>query len=112
MSYEITMRKANCLYEGVEDPVFVTITSSSSDVALLSRSDALELAAAHDMRVALLAIRGRPDEATKIFKREGFVFDDKGGRWEQLAMSLYTMLVINAEAAREVLLKAEGKEQA
>ena len=85
MSYEITMRKANCLYEGVEDPVFVTITSSSSDVALLSRSDALELAAAHEWKMALESIA-------------------KNGCCDGCQEA--------ARVARAALAKAEGKEQA
>jgi len=95
MSYEITMRKANCLYEGVEDPVFVTITSSSSDVALLSRSDALELAAAHDMREALEAIKN----ANYRKWDEGLNNPKEFVSWAQ-------------SIASHALKKAEGKAQA
>lgn len=42
-------------------------------------------------------------QALDIIKREGFVFDHSGGRWEKLAFTFYSDLVAIATDARHVL---------
>lgn len=38
-------------------------------------------------------------EALAIIRREGFIFDGSGGRWEKLAFTFYTKLVSLASAS-------------
>jgi len=107
MSYEITIRKANCLDEGIKDPVFMTIASLNSCVALLSRSDALELFAARDMRMALEATA---EELAWALGRLGVCGEGDGKDHKADADSLGATDVLIQ--ARDALKKAEGKEQA
>lgn len=64
------------------------------------------IAAAPELADVAMAVSKRPDECKRMFEREGFIFDGTGGRWEKLALSLYTILVIDCEAATEALRKA------
>ena len=73
---------------------------------LISTYRARLLDEAAELADVAMAVSKRPDECKRMFEREGFIFDGTGGRWEKLALSLYTMLVIDCEAATEALRKA------
>jgi hypothetical protein len=45
--------------------------------------------------------RDNLDSAKDIIERENFVFDNLGNRWQKLAFTFYTTLVMMAEAAGE-----------
>jgi hypothetical protein len=50
-------------------------------------------------------------EAVEIFRRENFVFDNKNGRWEKLAFTLYSMLVEIHSTSEQVLKGDEEGEE-
>lgn len=59
----------------------------------------------------LEAVETSQPEALKMIQREGFVFDGSGGRWERLALSLYSRLVELSHEAVGILAESlHGRE--
>ena len=48
-------------------------------------------------------------EILAIIRRENFVFDNTGGRWEKLAFSLYTEICSISSIAKQALTETEEK---
>ena len=62
-----------------------------------------------DLLAACELAANRPAEVQAMMRREGFVIDDLGDRWQKFAFTLYTMLVGNATQAQAAIDQAKGE---
>ena len=68
------------------------------------------LGAALDLLAVCEVVAARPAEAQEMMRREGFVIDDLGDRWQKLAFTLYTYLAANATQAEAAIAIAKGEQ--
>lgn len=69
-----------------------------------------------DAFALLVDVEIAPVKALHTIRKEGFVFDGKGGdksvdQWEKLAFTFYTSLVTLGEQAKTILIEAEIGDQ-
>lgn len=70
------------------------------DTALFFKAQRDELLA------ALKEVKNAPRDMLDMMNREGIVFDGTGGKWEKLALTLYSQIVATAKIAKDAIASA------
>ena len=97
---------------GPAGPFYGIVNDKGNVIAMqiLRRDDAVLWVAATDLLAACEVAAARPAEAQEMMRREGFVIDDLGDRWQKLAFTLYTYLAANATQAEAAIAIAKGEQ--